>query len=161
MKTEIQGTDTFQQPYLPVHITNISLLKYLNSTMSNAYMGNRGWDGWMASLTQWTWVWVNSRSWWWTGKPGVPQSVGSQRVRHNWAAELKLNAYKLLWKAATTKNIVGLEAKHFLSSCYSSKNNVYCIAQAYYYIFSLINVFSKYAPWKTLQMWPRKGYCQR
>ena len=40
-------------------------------------------------------------------------------------------AYKLLWKATTTKNIVGLEAKHFLSSCYSSKNNVYCIAQAY------------------------------
>ena len=41
---------------------------------------NRGWDGWMASLTQWTWVWVSSQSWWWTGKPGVLQSVGSQRV---------------------------------------------------------------------------------
>ena len=37
---------------------------------------DRGWDGWMASLTQWTWVWVNSRSWWWTGKPGVLQSMG-------------------------------------------------------------------------------------
>ena len=49
---------------------------------------NRGWDGWMASLTQWTWVWVNSRSWWWTGKPGVLQSMGSQRVRHDWATEL-------------------------------------------------------------------------
>ena len=44
---------------------------------------NRGWDGWMASPTQWTWVWVNSRSWWWTGRPGVLQSMGSQRVRHN------------------------------------------------------------------------------
>ena len=44
---------------------------------------DRGWDGWMASLTQWTWVWVNSRGWWWTGKPGVVQSMGSQRVRHN------------------------------------------------------------------------------
>ena len=47
----------------------------------------RGWDGWMASLTQWTWVWVNSRSWWWTGRPGLLQSVGSQRVRHNWATK--------------------------------------------------------------------------
>ena len=49
---------------------------------------NRGWDGCMASLTQWTWVWVNSGSWWWTGRPGVLQSMGSQRVRHNWATEL-------------------------------------------------------------------------
>ena len=48
----------------------------------------RGWDGWMVSLTQWTWVWVNSRSWWWTGRPDVLQSMGSQRVRHNWATEL-------------------------------------------------------------------------
>ena len=48
---------------------------------------NRGWDGWMASLTQWSWVWVNSRSWWWTGRPGVLQSIGSQRVRHDWATE--------------------------------------------------------------------------
>ena len=50
--------------------------------------GKTGWDGWMASLTQWTWVWVNSRSWWWTGRPGVLQSMGSQRVGHNWATEL-------------------------------------------------------------------------
>ena len=42
----------------------------------------------MASLTQWTWVWVNSGTWWWTGRPGVLQSMGSQRVRHDWAAEL-------------------------------------------------------------------------
>ena len=41
------------------------------------------WDGWMASPTQWRWVWVNSGSWWWTGRPGVLQSMGSQRVRHN------------------------------------------------------------------------------
>ena len=49
---------------------------------------NRGWDGWMASLTQWTWVWATSGSWWWTGKPGVLQSMGSQRVGHDWANEL-------------------------------------------------------------------------
>ena len=49
---------------------------------------DRGWDGWMASPTQWTWVWVNSRSWWWTGRPGVLQSMRSQRVRHDWVTEL-------------------------------------------------------------------------
>ena len=48
---------------------------------------DRGWDGWMASPTQWTRVWASSGSWWWTGKPGVLQSKGSQRVRHNWATE--------------------------------------------------------------------------
>ena len=45
--------------------------------------GRQRWDGWMASLTQWTWVWVNSGSWWWTGKPGVLQSIGSPRVGHH------------------------------------------------------------------------------
>ena len=49
---------------------------------------DRGWDGWMASLTRWTWVRVNSGSLWRTGRPGVLQFMGSQRVRHDWAAEL-------------------------------------------------------------------------
>ena len=49
---------------------------------------DRGWDGWMASPTQWTWVWVSSGSWWWTGRPGVVQSMGWQRVEHDWVTEL-------------------------------------------------------------------------
>ena len=49
---------------------------------------DRGWDGWMSSLTRWTWVWVNSGSWWWTGKPGVLQSMGSHRGGHDWVTEL-------------------------------------------------------------------------
>ena len=49
---------------------------------------DRGWDGWMASLTRWTWVWANSGSWWWTGRPVVLRFMGSQRVRHDWATEL-------------------------------------------------------------------------
>ena len=53
---------------------------------------DKGWDGSMASPTRWTWHWVNSRSWWWTGRPGVLQFMGSQRVRHNWVTELN-------WKA--------------------------------------------------------------
>ena len=49
--------------------------------------GNRGWDGCMASLTQWTWIWANSRRWWRTGKPGMLQSMGSQRIGHDLVAE--------------------------------------------------------------------------
>ena len=49
---------------------------------------DRGWEGWMALLTPWTRVWVNPRSWWWTGTPGALQSVGSQRVGHDWVTEL-------------------------------------------------------------------------
>ena len=52
----------------------------------------RGWDGWMVSPTQWTWVWVNSRSWWWTGRPGMLWFMGSQRVRRDWVAELNSTA---------------------------------------------------------------------
>ena len=52
---------------------------------------DRGWDGWMASPTQWTWVWVNSGSWWWTRRLGVLRFMGSQRVRHDWVT--KLNWY--------------------------------------------------------------------
>ena len=50
--------------------------------------GDRGWDGWMASPTQWTWVWVNSGSWWWTGRLVVLRFMGLQRVGHDWATEL-------------------------------------------------------------------------
>ena len=51
-------------------------------------VNDRGWDGWMASPTQWTWAWVRSGSWWWTGKPEMLQCMGSQRVGHEWATEL-------------------------------------------------------------------------
>ena len=53
---------------------------------------NRGWDGWMASPTRWTWVWV-SGSWWWIGRPGVLPSMGLQRVRRNWVTELNWNEF--------------------------------------------------------------------
>ena len=56
--------------------------------------GSRGWDGWMASPTQWTWVWANSRRWWRTGKPGMWESMGSQRVGHKWVTEQEQILYK-------------------------------------------------------------------
>ena len=64
---------------------------------------DRRWDGCMASPTQWTWVWVNSGSWWWTGRPGMLRFMGSQRVGHDWATELnwscKQSVYMfLMWK---------------------------------------------------------------
>ena len=58
---------------------------------------DRGWDGWMASPTRWTWVWVNSGSWWRTGRPGVLQFMGSQRVGHDWTTEL-FTEYQLCTK---------------------------------------------------------------
>ena len=70
---------------------------------------DRGWDGWMASPTQWTWVWVNSRSWWWTGRPGVLEFMGSQRVGHDWVTELN-------WTEATfTKKYCVLVVNVFLT----------------------------------------------
>ena len=56
---------------------------------------DRVWDGWMASPTRWAWVWVNSKNWWWTGRPSVLRFMGSQRVRHDWATELNWNQ---LWQ---------------------------------------------------------------
>ena len=56
---------------------------------------DRGWDVWMASLTRWTWVWVNSGSWWWTGRPGVLRFMGSQSVGHDWATALNWKTFLL------------------------------------------------------------------
>ena len=58
----------------------------------------RGWDGWMVSPTQWTWVWVNSGSWWWTGRPGVLWSTRSRRVGYDWATEMATHSNVLAWK---------------------------------------------------------------
>ena len=63
---------------------------------------DRGWDGWMASPTQWTWVWVNSRSWWWTGRPGVLWFIGSQRVGYDWVTQLNTRYWGEIWKQCKT-----------------------------------------------------------
>ena len=62
-------------------------LKWLSSSILDKG-DDRGWDGWIASPTRWMWVWVNSGRWWWTGRPGMLQFMGSQRVGHNWVTEL-------------------------------------------------------------------------
>ena len=68
---------------------------------------NGGWDSWMASLTQWTQVWIKSGSWWWTGKPGMLQSMGSQRVRRDWTTELN-------WTVPREHSSMGVKAKRIL-----------------------------------------------
>ena len=95
---------------------------------------NRGWDGWIASLTQWIWVWVNSRSWWWTGSPGVLQSMGLQRVRHDWATELN-------WTENT------------LSYCFREKSILAPGWNCFFdllLIFSVITIIHKRLPQRTL-----------
>ena len=56
----------------------------------------RGWDGWIKSPTRWTWIWASSKSWWWTGKSSMQQSIGLQRVRHDWATELNCSPTLLM-----------------------------------------------------------------
>ena len=72
---------------------------------------DRGWDGWMASPTQWTWVWASSRSWWWTGRSGMLQFIGLQRVAHDWANEpekaMAPHSSTLALKIHGQRNLVG------------------------------------------------------
>ena len=69
------------------HLTSHSMLSSSNPVITLLWLSGSLRSFWMASPTQWTWVWVNSGSWWWTGRPGMLQSMGSQRVGHDWAIE--------------------------------------------------------------------------
>ena len=76
---------------------------------------DRRWDGWMASPTQWTWVWVDSSSWWWTERPGVLQFMGLQRVRHNWATELTFYMVQFSHPHKTAGKTIALTIQTFAS----------------------------------------------
>ena len=69
--------------------------------------GDRGWDGWMASVTRWTWVWVDSGSWWWAGRPGVLWFMGSQRVGHDWATRHAAHTHRPCLTSASKSLGVG------------------------------------------------------
>ena len=86
---------------------------------------DRGWDGWVALRTQWAWVWVNSRSCWWTGRPGVLQSMVSQRVGHDWVTELNWFHYCL---------VISLYWLWFLSF-HSSKNDCFTYFSHIFFFF--------------------------
>ena len=95
---------------------------------------DRGWDGWMASLNQWTWVWASSGSWWWTGKPDELHPTGWQRARHEWGTELNWmcrNSYKIKITMRKTKRlmIISLERTEETSDNISTlgKNKQYLV----------------------------------
>ena len=84
---------------------------------------DRGWDGWMASPAQWTWVWVNSGSWWWARRPGMLQSMESLRVRDDWVTELNLTVHivgarqlflnKQIYMYITVHNVLKIQIRTF------------------------------------------------
>ena len=104
---------------------------------------DRGWDGWMSSLTQWTWVWVRSGSWWWTGRPGMLQYMESQRDRYDWATELNLweqmpwslfyecwvliNFFTLFFPFHQESSLSSLTLYSFFAICH--KGGVICISE--------------------------------
>ena len=104
---------------------------------------DRGWDGWMASLTQWTWVWVSSGSWWWIGRPGMLQYMESQRDRYDWATELNwweqmpwslffeclvlISFFTLLFPFHQESSLSSLTLYFFFAICY--KGGVICISE--------------------------------
>ena len=83
---------------------------------------DRGWGGWMASPTRRTWIWVNSRSWWWTGRPGLLWSMGSQRVGHDWVTELKWKTLQMVTAAIKLKLTLGRKAMINLDSILKSRD---------------------------------------
>ena len=85
------SSDTLKLQYLAIWCEELTHMKRpwcWERLRAGGKGDDRGWDGWMVSLTQWAWVWVDSRSWWWTGRPGVLWFMGSQKVRHAWVIEL-------------------------------------------------------------------------
>ena len=85
----------FKNPKYSEELTHWKRLWCWEGLRAGGEGDDRGWDGWMASLTRWTWVWVNSGSLWWTGRPGVLRFMGSQRVGHDWATELNWSTVRV------------------------------------------------------------------
>ena len=121
---------------------------------------NRGWDGWMASPTQWTWVWVNSRSWWWTGRPGVLQSMGSQRVWYNWVTEL--NWYQIIdfilndtieylsfcvWLQRTISWSIHIAANGIMSFLFWGLSSISCVRVEIYTYLNRIHLLYAFLCW--------------
>ena len=93
----MQRTDSFERPWC------WKRLKW------GGEGNDRGWDGWMPSLTWWAWVWASSGHWWRTEKPGILQSMGSERVRHAWVTELNWKEFSVscwLWKSLLCKTLL-------------------------------------------------------
>ena len=108
---EISITSDMQTTHLMQRADSLEKTLMLAKIEAGEEGDNRRWDGWMASPTQWTWEWVNSGSWWWTGRPGVLQSMGLQRVRQDW--ETELNWRQLLNVPNTCINVTNCKQHHY------------------------------------------------
>ena len=112
---------------------------------------NRGWDVWLASPTQWTWVWVSYGRWWWTGRPGVLRSMGSQGVRHDWVTELNWTEYLIVLSHTTILKLFCLFVSHFLSSCLLSSIIDFCRVP-FFILFSFPFVYIFNTSWR-MHVW--------
>ena len=102
---------------------------------------DRGWDGWMASPTQWTWVWVDSGSWWWTGRPGMLRFMGSQRVRPDWITELN---WKGFYQLQITSSPSAVSTRVFLASQFWYSKD-FC-SYIYLFTYTLLRTDREYLP---------------
>ena len=95
----IERTDEAETPnfgHLMQRTDSLEKTLMLGKLKSGGEENDRGWDGWMASLTWWMWIWASSKSWWWPGKPSVLQSMGSQTVGNGWVTELHWSVNMLI-----------------------------------------------------------------
>ena len=139
---------------------------------------DRGWDGSMASSTQWTWVWVDSGSWWWTGRPGVLQFMGSQRVGHDWETELNWTAFFIVQVShvyMTTGKPIALTRRTFVDKVIFLLFNILSrlvkaflpIDNAYFSIETQMfqcncgaGYKNMFIPWHNLSTWSSISQCQ-
>ena len=105
---------------------------------------DRGWDGWMASPTRWTWVWVNSGRWWWTERPGVLRFMGSQRVGHDWATELN---WRLLNKSPQNLMVYSRPCVLWLQNSATSQWGWF------FKCFSVLHLSNYLFPWTSPSCW--------
>ena len=132
---------TFPPHSLPPSHLNVHTIYFTTMNILVLMLGkaegegnNRGRDSWMASLTQWTWVWASSGRWWRTGKPGMLQSMGSQRVRHSWATEQQAYFNTPIFP------------KHLLLSCQSPTNLSATVAPRFLYLPNFSGLFFPLSP---------------
>ena len=106
--TSISVKQQDEKPGHPIYFGHLMwrtdwLEKTLRKIEGRRKGNDRGWDSWMASLTQWTWIWASSRSWYWTGKPSMLQSMGWQSVEYDWATEVNsTHQYHTVLKLGST-----------------------------------------------------------
>ena len=109
---------------------------------------HRGWDGWMALSTQWTWVWVDSGSWWWTGRPGVLPFMGLQRVRHDWMTGLNW-AECLIIRISWDECVNSCKFKRFWYRKSNKGSRACILASIMCSSFSVLYMKNNYSSWRT------------